>query len=166
MPAPSPFAYDGLLYLNGGAMTPITAIKPGAVGDLTTPDGAKLNDSVAWVRPKSGSSYPTELAYDGGLYILANNGVLTRLDAKTGEQTYKARIGDGGDFSSSPWGYNGKIFCLNEEGKTFVIRAGEKYELLDSNDLQEMALATPALVGDRLILRTENHVYSIRRPIH
>jgi outer membrane protein assembly factor BamB len=166
MPAPSPFAYDGLLYLNGGAMTAVTAIKPGAVGDLTTPDGAKLNDFVAWVRPKSGSSYPTELAYDGGLYILAHNGFLTRLDAKTGEQTYKARIGDGGDFSSSPWAYKGKVFCLNEEGKTFVIRAGEKYELLDTNELDEMALTTPALVGDRLILRTENHVYSIRRPMH
>ena len=68
---------------------------------------------------------------------LTDIGVLTRLDAKTGEQTDKARI------------------C-----------AGEKYELLDSNDLDEMALATPALVGDRLILRTANHVYSIRRPVH
>ena len=77
-------------------------------------------------------------------------------------QTYKARIGEGGDFTSSPWGYNDKIFCLNEEGRTFVIRAGDKYELLDSNDLGEMALATPALIGDRLILRTENHLYSIR----
>jgi hypothetical protein len=51
---------------------------------------------------------------------------------------------------------------MNEEGRTFVIRAGDKYELLDSNDLGEMALATPALIGDRLILRTEKHLYSIR----
>ena len=51
---------------------------------------------------------------------------------------------------------------MNEEGKAFVIRAGDKYELLDSNDLNEMALATPALIGDRLILRTENHLYSVR----
>jgi hypothetical protein len=54
------------------------------------------------------------------------------------------------------------VFCMNEEGKTYVIRAGDKYELLDSNDLGEMTLATPALVGDRLILRTENHLYAIR----
>jgi hypothetical protein len=51
---------------------------------------------------------------------------------------------------------------MNEEGKTFVIRAGDKNELLDSSDLGEMALATPALVGERLILRTEDHLYSIR----
>jgi outer membrane protein assembly factor BamB len=162
MPIPSPFAYDGLLYLNGGTGKVVAAIKPGAVGDLTTPDGAKLNDFVAWLQPKAGTYLPTELAYDGGLYVLSNNGILTRLDAKTGVQTYKARIGEGGDFTASPWGYDGKIFCMNEEGKTFVIRAGDKYELLDSNDLDEMALATPALIGDRLILRTENHLYSIR----
>ena len=162
MPIPSPFAYDGLLYLNGGTAKVLAAIKPGASGDLTTPDGAKLNDFVAWLQPKAGTYLPTELAYDGGLYVLTNTGILTRFDAKTGMQTYKIRIGEGGDFTASPWGYDGKIFCMNEEGKTFVIRAGDKYELLDSNDLDEMALATPALIGDRLILRTENHLYSIR----
>ena len=162
MPIPSPFAYDGLLYLNGGTSKAVAAIKPGASGDLTTPDGAKLNDFVAWLQPKAGTYLPTELAYEGGIYVLTNNGILTRFDAKTGAQTYKARIGEGGDFTSSPWGYDGKVFCMNEEGKTFVIRAGDKYELLDTNDLDEMALATPALIADRLILRTENHLYSIR----
>lgn len=162
MPIPSPFAYDGLLYLNGGSGKPLAAIKPGAKGDLTTPDGAKLNDFVAWIQPKAGTYLPTELAYDGGLYVLTHTGILTRFDAKTGAQSYKTRIGEGGDFTASPWGYGGKIFCMNEEGKTYAIRAGEEYALLDSNDLGEMALATPALIGDRLILRTENHLYSIR----
>ncbi len=166
MPIPSPFGYDGLLYLNGGSSKAIAAVKPGASGDLTTPEGAKLNDFVAWSQPKAGTYLPTELAYDGGIYVLTHTGILTRFDAKTGVQSYKARIGEGGDFTSSPWGYNGKIFCLSEEGKTFVIRAGEKYELLDSNDLGEMALATPALVGDRLILRTQNRLYSIRTSDH
>lgn len=162
MPIPSPFAYDDLVYLNGGPMTPITAIKPGATGDLSTPADAKLNNFVAWTQPRAGTAYPTELGYEGGIYILTNNGIITRLDAKTGAQTFKARIGTGGDFTSSPWGYNGKIFCMNEEGKTYVIRAGDKYELLGANDLEEMTLATPALIGDRVILRTENHLYSIR----
>jgi outer membrane protein assembly factor BamB len=162
MPIPSPFAYNGLLYLNGGTGKVVAAIKPGAVGDLTTPEGARLNEFVVWLQPKAGTYLPTELAYEGGLYVLTHNGILTRFDAKTGVQTYKARIGEGGDFTSSPWGYRGRIFCMNEEGKTFVIRAGDKYELLDSNDLEEMTLATPALIGERLIVRTENHLYSIR----
>ncbi len=163
MPIPSPFAYDGLLYLNGGASKPIAALRPGASGDLTTPEDSKLSDFVAWLQPKAGTYLPTELAYDGGIYVLTHTGIITRFDAKTGAQSYRARISEGGDFTASPWGYNGKIFCLSEEGKTFVIRAGEKYELLDSSDLGEMALATPALVGDRLILRTQNHLYSIRK---
>ena len=143
MPIPSPFAYDGLLYLNGGTAKVMAAIRPGAVGDLTTPDGAKLNDFVVWLQPKAGTYLPTELALDGGLYVLTHNGIFTRFDAKTGVQTYKARIGEGGDFTTSPWAYNGKIFCMNEEGKTFVIRAGDKYEFVGSNDLDEMALAQP-----------------------
>src|ERR1039457_3471160 len=139
-PIPSPFAYDGLLYLNGGTSRPLAAIKPGASGDLTTPDGAWLNDFVAWLRPKAGTYLPTELAYDGGLYVLTHTGILTRFVAKTGEQSYKARIGEGGDFTSSPWGYNGDIFCLNEEGRTFAIRAGDRYELIGSNDSGELSL--------------------------
>jgi outer membrane protein assembly factor BamB len=140
----------------------VAAIRPGASGDLTTPDGAKLNEFVAWLQPRAGTYLPTELAYEGGLYVLAHNGILTRFDAKTGVQTYKTRLGDGGEFTSSPWAYNGSVFCMNEEGRTFVIRAGDKFELVGSNDLGEMALATPALIGDRLILRTQTHLYSIR----
>ena len=162
MPIPSPFAYDGLLYLNGGRGKGLAAVKPGASGDLTTADGAELNGFVAWLQPKAGTYLPTGLAYEGGLYVLTDTGILTRFDAKTGVQTYKTRVGEGGDFTSSLWGYNGKVFCINEEGRTFVIRAGDKYELLASNDLGEMALATPALIGDRLILRTDKHLYSIR----
>ena len=164
MPIPSPFAHDGLLYLNGGAGKPVAAIKPGAAGDLTTvaTDGAKLNDFLAWLQPKAGTYLPTELAYEGGLYVLGHTGILTRYDAKTGIQSFKARVGEGGEFTTSPWAYHGKVFCMDEEGKTYVVRAGDKFELLDTNALGEMALATPAMIGDRLIVRTLNHLYSIR----
>ena len=162
MPIPSPFAHDGLLYLNGGTNRPVAAIKPGASGDITTPDGAKLNDFVTWLQPKAGTYLPTQVAYEGGLYVLTHTGILTRFDAKTGTQTYKTRVGEGGEFTASLWAYNGSVFCINEEGRTFVIRAGDKFELLGTNDLGEMTLATPAIVGDRLLLRTEKHLYSIR----
>ena len=78
------------------------------------------------------------------------------------DQTWKTRIGGGGEFTSSPWAYNGNVFCIDEEGRTFVIRAGDKFESLGTNELAEMALATPAVIGDRLILRTEKHIYCIR----
>ena len=162
-PIPSPYAWDGLLFLNGGSGGAIAAVKPGATGTITPGQGGAPSEYVAWLVERAGTYLPTQVAYDGALYSLADTGILSRYDAKTGALGYRARIEDGVAFTSSPWAYNGKIFCLNEEGRTFVIAAGEKYELLKVNDLDEFALATPALVGDRLLLRTETRLYSIRQ---
>lgn len=161
-PIPSPFAYEGLLYVNGGKGKEIFAIKPGASGDLTAKDGEKPSGFVAWSQPRAGAYLPTEVAYNGALYALSEIGILSRYDSRTGKLTYRSRLDEGGAFTSSPWAYNGKVFCLSEEGKTFVVAAGEKFELLRVNPLDEMAQATPAIVGDRLLLRTESKLYSIR----
>src|SRR5579863_96102 len=162
IPIPSPFAYDGLLYVNGGRGKGLYAIKPGATGDLTAREDGKLSEFVAWSEPRGGTYLPTEVAYDGALYALSDTGILSRFDAKTGKLNYKSRLDGGGAFTSSPWAYNGKVFCLSEEGKTFVIAAGDSFELLHINLLDEMAQATPAIVGNRLLLRTESRLYSIR----
>ena len=69
----------------------------------------------------------------------------------------------GASFTSSPWAYNGKIFALSEQGDTYVIRAGPAFEVLGVNSLDEMAMASPAIVGDRLLIRTRSKVYSIRK---
>jgi outer membrane protein assembly factor BamB len=161
-PIPSPFAFEGWLYVNGGRGKGLYAIKPGATGDLTPREDGKQSEFIAWSQPRGGTYLPTEVAYEGALYVLSETGILSRFDAKTGKLSYKSRIEEGGAFTSSPWAYDGKVFCLNEEGKTFVIAAGEKFELLHVNVLEEMAQATPAMVGDRLLLRTETKLYSIR----
>ncbi len=161
-PIPSPFAYEGLLYVNGGRGMALFAIKPGASGDLTPGEDGKLGDFIAWSQPRGGTYLPTEVAYQGALYALSETGILSRFDARTGKLNYRSRIGEGGAFTSSPWAYNSRVFCLSEEGKTFVIAAGEKFELLQVNPLDEMAQATPAIVADRLLLRTESRLYSIR----
>ena len=161
-PIPSPYAWDGLLLLNGGAGGPITAVKPGATGTFSVATKAEPSAHVAWSIERAGTYLPTELAYDGAIYSLTDTGILSRYDATTGKLGYRSRIENGVAFTSSPWAYGGKVFCLNEEGKTFVVAAGEKYEQLKVNDLEEFALATPALVGDRLLLRTESVLYSIR----
>lgn len=151
VPVPSAFAYDGLLYIDGGMRSSLFAVKPGG--------------AVAWSEQRAGTYLPTPVAYESGIYALDEKGIIARYDAKTGKQSYKARIDpEAGTFTSSPWAYNGKVFCLNEEGKTYVIEAGAVFRLLHSNPLDEMAQATPAIVGDRLVLRTEARLYSIRRP--
>jgi outer membrane protein assembly factor BamB len=162
-PIPSPYAWDGLLYLNGGSGGAMAAVKPGATGTLSPGEGGTPNEFVAWSVARAGTYLPTQLAYGGALYSVTDTGILSRYDAKTGALGYRSRIENGVAFTASPWASDGKVFCLNEEGKTFVIAAGEKYELLKVNDLEEFALATPALVGDRLLLRTESLLYSIRQ---
>jgi outer membrane protein assembly factor BamB len=163
-PVPMPFAYDGMLYVNGGRGRPLFAVKPGAAGDISLKQGERSNPHVAWSEPRGGTYLPTAVAYNGGVYSVTETGILSRYDAKSGNVTYKTRIDPSATaFTSSPWACNGKVFFLSEEGKTFVVAAGEAFQLLHVNELDDMALATPALVGDRLLLRTEHRLYSIRR---
>jgi outer membrane protein assembly factor BamB len=163
-PVPMPFAYEGLLYVNGGRGRPLFAIRPGAAGDISLKKGEQSNEHVAWSDPRGGTYLPTAVAYQGALYSVTETGILSRFDAKRGNLTYKTRIDPAATaFTSSPWACNGKVFFLSEEGQTFVIAAGETFQLLRVNTLDDMALASPAMVGDRLLLRTEHHLYSIRR---
>jgi outer membrane protein assembly factor BamB len=163
-PIPMPFAYDGLLYINGGRGALIVAIRPGATGDISLTKDQTSNEYVVWSQARAGTYLPSLVAFEGAVYALTETGILTRFDAKTGKQTYKTRIDPAATaFTTSPWAYNGKLFCLSEEGQTFVISTGEEFKLLHVNALDDFALATPALVGDRLLIRTEHKLYSIRR---
>ena len=163
-PIPMPFAYDGLLYLDAGRGASLFAIRPGATGDVSLAKGETFNAYVVWSQPRAGTYLPSPVAYEGGVYTLTETGILSRFEAKTGKQSYKTRIDPAATaFTTSPWAYNGKLFCLSEEGQTFVIAAGEEFKLLHVNALDEMAQASPALVGERLLIRTESKLYSIRR---
>ena len=87
-------------------------------------------------------------------------GFLTCHDAKSGQELYgRERIG--GSFTASPWAYNGKLFCLGEDGKTRVVNASTKFEVLGTNDLDELCLATPAVSQGHLLLRTASKLYCI-----
>lgn len=164
----SPFSWGGLVYVTSGTarndMKPLAAIRPGASGDITLPEGETGSEHVAWLDPAAGGTYlPTPLVYDGGLYTLTDKGIFARYDPKTGERTYRKRLHRGArNFTASPWAYGGMIFCLNEEGDTFVVKAGETFELLGTNSLDEFSMATPALSGGRLLLRTQGRLYSLR----
>lgn len=163
-PIPTPFSYNGLLYVNGGRGVSMFAVRPGARGDISLGSDQTSNEYVVWSQPRAGTYLPSALIYDGAVYTLTETGILTRFDAKTGSQTYKTRIDPAAtSFTTSPWAYNGKLFCLSEEGQTFVIKTGEQFELLHVNELDDMTLASPALVGERLLIRTEHRLYSIRR---
>ena len=84
-------------------------------------------------------------------------------EASTGKEVYnRQRIDTNGDkFTASPLAADGKIYCLSEDGDTYVIRGGEKFEVLQKNSLSEMVLATPALVRGNILLRTASKLYRI-----
>ena len=163
-PIPMPFAYDGLLYVDGGRGKPLYALRPGASGDISLGKDESSNAYVVWSQARGGTYLPSPVAYDGALYVITETGILSRFEARTGKLTYRTRIDPAAAaFTTSPWVHNGKLFCLSEEGQTFVIATGEKFQLLHVNELDDMALASPALVGERLLIRTEHRLYSIRK---
>jgi outer membrane protein assembly factor BamB len=164
----SPFAWNDLLFMTSGTggddNKPIVAIRAGGAGDITPTEPANKNDYVVWYDRVAGGTYlPTPVIYKNALYVLFDKGIFSRHNVETGERVFRSRIAPGAAaFTASPWAYNGKVFALSEEGDTYVIEAGEEYRLLGVNSLGEFSMATPAIVGDRLLIRTQNHLYSIR----
>ena len=168
-PIQSPFAWGGRLFVSagasGGQYRPLAAIRPGGAGDITPPEGSRSSEHVVWYDRIAGGTYlPTPVIYDEALYLLYSRGIFARYDVDTGERVYRSRIAEGAAaFTASPWAYGGYVFALGEEGDTFVIEAGEEYRLVGVNDLGDWALASPAIVGDRLLIRTRSRLYSIRQ---
>lgn len=166
----TPYEYDGLLYVSSGYVLdkskPIYAIRPGAQDDISLEDDNDSNEWVVWSQPQAGPYNPSTIAYDGIVYVLYDMGFFAAYDASNGEVIYsKKRIPKGRAFTSSPWAYGGKIFCLNEDGETFVIKAGDEFEILHTNPLLEddMGMATPAIAGDRLLIRSSARLYCVRQ---
>jgi hypothetical protein len=139
------------------------AIRPGASGDISPVDGKPKSDYLAWSM-KNGPYHPTPLIVGDHLYMLFDRGFLSCYDAKTGKSIYeKQRLSGSHGFTSSPWAYDDKIFCLDENGVTFVIQSGPAFKLLHKNQLDDddMGMATPVVLGDKLLIRTSARLYCI-----
>lgn len=166
---PTPVAGDGLLFVSSGyvgdSLRPIYGIRPGAHGDITPPEGASTSEFVAWSHPTGGPYNPSPLYYDGRVYVLYDRGMVSCHDARTGRLLYdRERLPGGFAFTASPWAAGGKVFCLNEDGVGYVLRAGDAFEVLWTNRLadDDMCMATPALVGNRLLIRTSARLYCLQ----
>ena len=177
---PTPFSRHGLLYIGsgypGGGLRPVYVVRPGASGDISiwSPDdmrtglnfgfpGVKASsDDVAWAYPLLGTYNTSALVYGNQYYTLLDRGFLVAHDARTGDEVYgRRRLEIGNGFTASPWAYNDRIFLLSEDGETFVVRAGPEFEILHTNPLNEMTLATPAVANGSLIVRTRTKLYRI-----
>lgn len=164
---PTPFVAHGLIFVTSGyaPIQPIYAIKPGATGDISLKDGAESNSFIAWSKKRGGPYMPTPVVYGDYLYTCSNQGVLTAYNAKTGERIYQERLGGkGGAFTASPVASDGKIYLSSEDGDVFVVKAGPKYELLATNPVGEVMMATPAISEGLVIVRGVKHVFAFGAP--
>ena len=166
---PSPLASGGLLYVMSGytasPLRPAYAIRAGATGDISLKPDQTSNEYIVWADRTLGTFHPSPLVYRGCYYILHDRGFLTCNDPGTGKPIYpRQRISnDTATFTASPWAYNGKVFALSEDGDTFVFQSGPEFKVLGKNSLNEMALATPAVAGGSLVIRTASKLYRISK---
>lgn len=164
----TPVVGHGLVFVTGGypPVRPIYAVRPGGRGDLTLAEGSTSNANVVWSTDKDGTYMPTPLVYGDYLYTTANNGVLTCYRATTGERMYRERIAGKGSaaFTASPVAADGKLYFASEDGEVYVIKAGPVFERLATNPMGEILMATPAISGDVLYVRTLDHLVAVAEP--
>jgi outer membrane protein assembly factor BamB len=102
------------------------------------------------------------LIHNGRAYLVHDTGILAVLNAKTGQELFKVRIGGGGHtFSASPVAAGNRIYFLTEGGTTIVLEGADQYKEIARNDLDEMALASPAIAGGAIYIRTATKLYRI-----
>jgi outer membrane protein assembly factor BamB len=154
---PTPTVGHGLVFCSSGRAGPTLAIRPGGTGDVT-------ETHVVWKSPKGSPFVPSTIIVGDQLYMVNDmQSVVTSFEAKTGQLLFQGRLGiarrEG--FSASPVTVDGKIFFTNDNGETFVLAAGPKFELLRVNRLGARTLASPALVDGRWYFRTDRELVCI-----
>jgi outer membrane protein assembly factor BamB len=155
---PSPIVAGDLVIVTGGyppGGCPIYAIRPDGSGELS-------DKALAWKTDRGAPYTSTPIVYDGLLYALTDNGILSAYDPKTGDRIYQQRVAGGAGFSASPVAANGRLYLASEDGDVFVVKAGRTYELLGTNRMGEPLMATPAISGNTIIIRMLSALVAVR----
>ncbi len=152
--APMPLFDQGLAFLitGFGGKTELFAARVDGQGDVS-------DTHVAWRTDKMVSKTASPILVDGLLYMVSDDGMLTCLEAATGKQMWRERIG--GNYSASPIYGDGRIYFCNQQGKTTVLKPGKTCEVLAINTLENGFMASPAVSGKSLFLRTKSHLYRV-----
>ena len=147
-----PVGGHGLLFLTSGHTRQLLAVK-----EMVS--GAVPKDAVVWRVDKIVPTRPSLILDGDMLYMVSDDGIASGLDAKTGKVYWSER--QNGEFTASPVLAGGHLYLSNQTGKTIVLKASREYEPVATNTLDAGCMASPAVAGDALILRTKTHLYSI-----
>jgi len=168
--ASRPVVGQGMIFLTTGfSQGQLFAVKPPPAGDWNgcSIDAAKPEDpspfkpQIVWRVKKSVANKPSLLLAGDLIFMLADGGVATCLEAKTGETVWQERIG--GDYSASPLHAEGRIYFCSHDGRTVIIKAGRQFEKLAENKLADGFMASPAVAGKALFLRTKTALYRVEQ---
>lgn len=163
IPIPTPVVADNVVYINSahGRYSPIYVVKLDAEGDISLQNDETSNDEIIWSVKRGGAYIQTPLIYQDYLYNLNWNGLLTCYHAGTGEEIYREQLGGRVAFGASGVAADGKLYFSDQEGNVYVVRAGPRFELLATNEMEEPILATPAISEGTLFFRTHHHLYAV-----
>jgi outer membrane protein assembly factor BamB len=156
---PAPVILGDVVYVMSGHRSPnLLAIRLGREGNLTG------TDAILWTNDRGNAYTASPVLHEEKLYFVTDSGMLTCLNARTGEAYYRQqRLPKPYNFKASPVGANGKLYLATEDGDVVVVKMGEKYEVLATNTLPDQTfIATPAIAGGSLYLRSEETLYCIR----
>jgi outer membrane protein assembly factor BamB len=151
----SPVIAGGLLLGScgsGGGGNYLVAVRPGVPAEKKAP-------TVVFTIRKSAPYVPTSVAYGNLLFLWGDGGIVSCLQAASGEVKWQERVG--GDFFSSPVCVDGRLFCVSVRGEVAVVEATDKFQVLAKNPLGELTRSTPAVAGGRMYIHTSQHLFSI-----
>ncbi|MEM9588731.1 MAG: PQQ-binding-like beta-propeller repeat protein [Planctomycetota bacterium] len=156
------FDDDRIYFGNSGRNSrgPLVAVNAGAKGELTL--DTINDDGLAWLQEASAPAMCSPVVAAGRLYVLSR-GVLSCHDVETGERLYRQRMKNGSGVTSSLWAADDQVFALSESGETTVIKAGDRFEQLATNQSDGLFWSTPSVAGESLLLRGATKLICIRK---
>jgi outer membrane protein assembly factor BamB len=150
---PRPVFGHGMVFICTGFHQPtLMAVRVDGRGDVT-------KSHLAWTLKRGVSLTPSPLLVGDELYVVSDNGIATCVDAKTGNMHWQVRLG--GNHSASPLYADGRIYFLSEEGESVVIAPGREFKKLATNQLDGATLASMAVAGGSIFVRSQTHLYRL-----
>lgn len=150
-----PLFGNGLVYISSAdGPNPLVAVSPLGTGDIS--------DKIAWKSNKAIPKRPSQILVGDLLFMINDGGVASCMDAKTGEVIWSKRLP--GEYWASPLLANGLIYCFSQKGEIQVFKAARELEVVAENKLDDGFIASPAVAGESLILRSKTHLYRIEDP--
>lgn len=151
----SPLFWNGIVYINTGLQpTELWAVRPDGKGDVTS-------TNILWKCTENVPGIATPVITNGMIFMVSEKGILSCLDAKTGQLIWKEKLQGNFNFNTAPVAIADKIYLTDVDGTTTIIKAGKKFETVTQNKLEGKFIARPVVSGNSLIIRSDTHIYRI-----